>query len=99
MIGKSYWVIREIATKRLFPASGSRGNTSYAEFSDELPPRLFGRRQDALFVARHWVQGHTFQTHAQRNDEYDSFLMTTIPVDGRSLDALELVEVKLEMVT
>lgn len=99
MLGQRYWVIREIATKKLFPASKSRGNTSYLEFSDELPPRLFTRRQDALFVARWWVQGHTFQTYAQRTDEYDSFQMTTKPVDGRSLDALELVEVVLEMAT
>lgn len=99
MIGQRYWVIREIATKKLFPSSKSRGNTSFLEFSDELPPRLFTRRQDALFVARWWVQGHTFQTYAQRMDEYDSFQMTTKPVDGRSLDALELVEVTLVMVT
>lgn len=97
MIGQRYWVIREIATKKLFPASKSRGNTSYLEFSDELPPRLFSRRQDALFVARHWVQGHTFQTYAQRMDEHDSFQMTTKPVEGRALDNLELVEVTLEM--
>lgn len=98
MLGKRYWVIREVATKKLFPASKSRGNTSFLAFDDDLPPRLFTRRQDALFVARHWVQGHTFQTYAQRMDEYDSFQMTTRPVEGRSLDALELVEVTLEMV-
>jgi len=97
MLGFRYWVIRDIASKKLFPASKSRGNTSYLEFSDELPPRLFTRRQDALFVARHWCAGHTFQTYAQRTDEYDSFNMTTRPVEGRSLDKLELVEVKLEM--
>lgn len=97
MLGFRYWVIRDIASKKLFPASKSRGNTSYLEFSDELPPRLFTRRQDALFAARHWCAGHTFQTYAQRTDEYDSFNMTTRPVEGRSLDKLELVEVKLEM--
>lgn len=97
MLGFRYWVIRDIASKKLFPASKSRGNTSYLEFSNELPPRLFTRRQDALFVARHWCEGHTFQTYAQRTDEYDSFNMTTKPVEGRSLDKLELVEVKLEM--
>lgn len=99
MLGTCYWVIREIATGKLFPASRSRDNTSYHEFTDERPPRLFRRRQDALLVARHWVRGHTFQTYAQRMDEYDSFQMTTKPVDGRSLDKLELVEVTLEMVT
>lgn len=96
MIGHHYWVIREIATGKLFPASRSRDNTSYHEFSDDLPPRLFKRRQDALLVARHWARGHSYQTSAQRYNEYDSFLMTTKPVEGRSLDNLELAEVSLE---
>jgi hypothetical protein len=99
MLGQRYWVIREISTGKLFPASKSRGNTSYLEFSDELAPRLFTRRQDALFVARWWLQGHVFQTYAQRTDEYDSFQMTVKPVEGRSMDNIELVEVTLVMTT
>lgn len=88
-----YWVIREKATGTLFPSA--KGNTSFLEFDPVLPPRLFTRRQDALLVVRHWVQGHSFQTHQQRNDEYDSFLMTTVPVEGRSIDKLEIVEVSI----
>lgn len=88
---RTYWVIREKATGTLFPSA--KGNTSFLEFDPALPPRMFTRRQDALTVVRHWVKGHTFQTRRQRNDEYDSFLMTTVPVEGRSIDKLEIIEI------
>ena len=94
---RTYWVIREKATGALFPSA--KGNTSYLEFDPALPPRLITRRQDALTVVRHWVQGHSFQTRQQRNDEHDSFIMTTVPVEGRCIDKLEIVEVALGDIT
>lgn len=90
-----FFILVDKATQHTFPASRSRDNTSHHEFTDKLPPRLFIRHQDALFVARHWAQGHTFQTYAQRQDEHDSFLMTTKPVDGRSLENIEIRAVAL----
>lgn len=96
MVGKSYWVIREIATGRLFPSQ--RGNQSYIEFSDELPPRLYTRRQDALASIRHWAMGHSYIPWNRRNDEYgDCFDYVTKPVDNRSVYNVELVEITLEM--
>ena len=91
---RTYWVIREKATGTLFPSA--KGNTSYLEFDPALPPRLFTRRQDALTVVRHWVKGHSIQT---RYDEYDSFAITTTPVEGRCIDKLEVVEVALGDIT
>ena len=88
---RTYWVIREKATRTLFPSA--KGNTSYLEFDPALPPRLFTRRQDALTVVRHWIRGHSFQTRQQQND--DIFRTTTTPVEGRCIDKLEIVAVAL----
>lgn len=88
-----FYVLVDKATEHTFPRH--RGNVSYVEFTDELPPRLFMRHQDALHTARWWCQGFVYQTREQHNDEYDSFQMTVKPVEGRSLDNIEIRTVAL----
>lgn len=88
-----FFVLVDAATGMTFPLS--KGNVSFTQFTDDLPPRLFMRYQDALFVARWWCRGHVYQTRAQHNDDYHPFAVTVKPVEGRSLDNIEIRHVAL----
>lgn len=88
-----WYAIREKATGLLFPAGRAGRNVSFLEFDERLPPRLFSRRQDALYVARWWADGHTW--NRGRYSEDDSFDWQTKPVPGRHIDKLEIVGINL----
>lgn len=90
-----YFVLRQKSTGGLFPAGN--GHVSYREFSDDMPPRLYKRAQDAMATARFWVMGHSYIPYSRRGEYADPFDYVTRPVEGRLIDDLEAVPVQITL--
>lgn len=99
---RNVFAVRQKSTGRYLPAPTGRSGGSYAEPTALLPPRIFKNHHSAACYMRAWLQGHFKMVSFPSSHEsfyHDDVELQVTPVEGRSADDMEVVELQLVEVT
>lgn len=98
----SMFAIRHKPTGAFMPTFGSRkgrGGFTHDEPSTTATPRLFQRRQYAQAALAHWLKGRlTVRSYQDYSGEYDED-WSYEPIADRKAEDMEIVEVRIEVVS